>query len=79
MRAEGEACPHLAVELWLQDARTPSGPGQPAPRTTLLGTLATDDEGAFAGGVVVPGSVALGDYDLVARTAGDSRCGRSGQ
>lgn len=78
VRAEGEACPHLAVELWLQDARTPPGPGQPAPRTTLLGTLATDDEGAFSGGVVVPGSVALGDYDVVARTAGDSRCGRSG-
>jgi hypothetical protein len=43
-----------------------------------LGTLATGDDGAFAGGIVVPGSTPLGDYDVVARTPGDGRCGSGG-
>ncbi len=43
-----------------------------------LGTLATGDDGAFAGGIVVPGSTPLGDYDVVARTPGDARCGSGG-
>jgi hypothetical protein len=76
VRADREACPHLAVELWL---RGPSvAAAAPAPSKMLLvGTLATDDQGQFAGRVAVPGSVTLGDYDLVARTSGDSRCGAS--
>jgi transglutaminase-like putative cysteine protease len=74
VRAAGEACPHLAVELWLRDAGgTPS-----ANSGVLVGTVATDDQGDFAGRVVVPSSVSLGDHDLVARTAGDSRCGAGG-
>jgi hypothetical protein len=43
----------------------------------LVGTVATDDQGAFSGRVTIPASVTLGDYDLVARTTGDSRCGAS--
>jgi hypothetical protein len=70
VRSEGEACPHVAVELWLRDAK--SG------RMLLLGTMATGDDGYYVGGIVVPGSTPLGDYDVVARTPGDSRCGAGG-
>ncbi len=67
VRAQGESCPHVAVNLWLRAAST---------RTTLfLGTLATRDDGSFMGGIVVPSEAPLGDYDLIARTAGDARCG----
>ncbi|HXN33216.1 MAG TPA: transglutaminase-like domain-containing protein [Polyangiaceae bacterium] len=67
VRADGEPCPHLAVELWLRAVGTR--------RTFLLGTLATGDDGAYAGGIVVPGEAPLGDYDVIARTPGDARCG----
>jgi transglutaminase-like putative cysteine protease len=72
VRAEGEPCAHVAVELWLRDA------GAPAPRMLRLGTLATGDDGHFAGAIVVPGSTPLGDYEVVARTPGDARCGAGG-
>jgi transglutaminase-like putative cysteine protease len=66
-RAEGDPCPYIAIELWMRAAAT---------RTALLlGTLATGDNGAFAGGIVVPADAPLGDYDVFARTPGDSRCG----
>jgi transglutaminase-like putative cysteine protease len=67
VRAEGEPCPRVAVELWLRAAGTQ--------RALLLGTLASGDEGAFAGGIVVPAEAPVGDYDVVARTSGDARCG----
>ena len=41
-----------------------------------LGALATDDEGKFDGSLALPSAVPLGDYDLFARTSGDTRCGR---
>lgn len=65
--ADGQACAHAAVELWLRDPSTQ--------RMLALGTLATGDDGAFSGGIVVPGSTPLGDYDVVACTPGDARCG----
>jgi hypothetical protein len=80
VRADHDGCPHLAVEVWM------SGPGGPAPaagsppvppKLVQIGTLATDDQGDFDGRVVVPTSVSLGDYDVVARTGGDARCGPS--
>jgi hypothetical protein len=37
--------------------------------------VATGDDGAFAGSIVVPGTTPLGDYDVIARTLGDERCG----
>jgi transglutaminase-like putative cysteine protease len=67
VRADGDACAHVAVELWLRDARSA--------RMYLLGTVATGDDGVFSGGIVVPGTTPLGDYDVVARTPGDARCG----
>jgi hypothetical protein len=70
VRADGEACAHVAVEILLRDGRTH--------HAVALGTLATGDDGAFAGAIVVPGSTPLGDYDVVARTPGDARCGSGG-
>jgi len=70
LRADGEACAHVAVEVWLRDAKTQ--------KTLLLGTLATGDDGTFSGGIVVPGPTPLGDYDVFARTPGDARCGPGG-
>jgi len=67
VRADGEACAHVAVELSLRDPKTRS--------SVLLGTLATGDDGSFAGAIVVPGSTPVGDYDVVARTLPDARCG----
>jgi hypothetical protein len=73
VRADGEPCAHVAVEVWLREASPRAASG--APRQVLLGTLATRDDGSFAGGIVVPGTTPLGDYEVVARTPGDGRCG----
>jgi hypothetical protein len=67
VRADGEPCAHVAVELFLRDAKTA--------HMVLLGTVATGDDGAFADGIVVPAGTPLGDYDVVARSHGDARCG----
>ena len=40
-----------------------------------FGTLATGDHGEFAGAVVVANATPLGDYDVLVRTGGDTRCG----
>jgi hypothetical protein len=69
VRADGEPCAHVVVEVWLRD------PGTKPPRILLLGTLATGDDGGFSGGIVVPGSTPLGDYEVIAKTPGESRCG----
>jgi hypothetical protein len=67
VRAEDEPCPHLAVEVWLREVKTQ--------KKLFLGTLATGDDGMFSGGIVLPAATPLGDYDVVAETAGDIRCG----
>jgi hypothetical protein len=41
-----------------------------------LGSLATDADGNFQGAVIVPPNVAVGDYDVILTTPGDSRCGK---
>jgi Transglutaminase-like superfamily len=65
--AEGAACGHVLVDLGLRDGRG---------LDLRLGTLATDDEGKYDGTLMIPSAIPLGDYDLSARTSGDSRCGR---
>ncbi|MBK6694626.1 MAG: transglutaminase domain-containing protein [Myxococcales bacterium] len=40
-----------------------------------VGTVATNAKGEFAAAVTIPPQLAVGDYDLVARTEGDLRCG----
>jgi hypothetical protein len=67
VRADGESCPHVAVELWLRGVTTR--------KSLFVGTLATGDDGEYAGAVVVSGEANLGDYDVIAHTSGDARCG----
>jgi hypothetical protein len=67
--SEGEACPHALVEIILRDPDRPS-------RQRTLGALAADEKGEYTGSLVVPPDVELGDYDVLARTPGDARCGR---
>jgi hypothetical protein len=62
LRDAGEPCPHAAVELWLRDTSSR--------RMLPLGTMATDEDGAFAGAIVIPTSTPLGDYEVVASKAG---------
>ena len=68
--ADGDACKGVAVNVMLRDAKSK--------REARLGTVVTDDHGNFSGPIVVPSSVPLGDYDVVAETDGDAKCGRGG-
>jgi hypothetical protein len=67
VRVGGQACGHVAVDLYLRDAKT----GE----LTRAGTLATGDDGTFTGSVVVPASLKLGPYDLVAKAVAGGECG----
>jgi len=83
VRSEGEPCAHVAVEVWLRAAATRAVVLGPGPQNTnlgmfLLGSLATGDDGTYAGSIVVPAATPLGEYDVVARTPGDARCGSGG-
>jgi hypothetical protein len=66
VEADGEACGHVGVEFLVR-----SGAGE-----TPIGMLATDERGHYDGAIVLPKTLAVGDYEIVARTAGDGRCGR---
>jgi transglutaminase-like putative cysteine protease len=68
--SDGDPCEHVTVEILLRDAKKRN--------IVPLGALATDEHGAYAGALVVPAAVPLGDYDVVAQTPGDTRCGRGG-
>jgi transglutaminase-like putative cysteine protease len=70
VRSANGACPYAAVDLWLRDLH--------AERQARLGTVATDDHGAFAAQIVVPRLLPLGDYDVVAHTQGTGHCGGGG-
>jgi transglutaminase-like putative cysteine protease len=69
VQADGEGCPHVAVDVLLRDSTT-----RPE-RVVLVGTVATGNDGSFVGAIVVPASAPLGDYEALARTSGDARCG----
>jgi hypothetical protein len=64
--ADGEPCAHVPVEIVLHSR---------AQGDVAIGELATDERGAYDGAIVLPAAVPLGDYDVQARTLGDSRCG----
>jgi hypothetical protein len=64
--ADGEPCGHVSVEIVLHSR---------AQGDVAIGQLATDERGAYDGAIVLPAAVPLGDYDVQARTVGDSRCG----
>lgn len=68
-RREGQPCRQARIVVSLQ----PAGGGAP----TAVGSLSTDDRGAYDGWVVVPHSFALGDYDLRADVAPGTDCGGS--
>ncbi len=67
--ADGEPCPHVVVRIALRSLR--------ARDDVPLGALASDEEGSYAGTLVVPARASLGDYTVVASTPGDLRCGAS--
>jgi transglutaminase-like putative cysteine protease len=78
---DGHPCDHVTVDVWLASARRNAPPAASSPgagadaRTSLhLGTLATDDRGAFEGTVMLPADAPLGDYDVVATSAESGRC-----
>jgi len=64
--ADGEPCGHVTVEIVLHSR---------SQGDLAIGQLATDERGAYDGAIVLPAAVPLGDYDIQARTLGDSRCG----
>jgi hypothetical protein len=64
--ADGEPCGHVGVEILLKGNRV----------EIPIGLLATDERGAYDGAIVLPSTVPLGDYDVIARTLGDARCGK---
>jgi transglutaminase-like putative cysteine protease len=66
VEAGGNPCANTRVDVVLVGGDQPPTP---------LGSLATDDAGDYRGAVTVPASVGPGRYELVARTAGDARCG----
>jgi transglutaminase-like putative cysteine protease len=67
VRADAEPCPHVGVEVWVRSATTQTG--------FRLGKVATGDDGHFSDDIVVSTDVPLGEYEVVARTAGDAHCG----
>lgn len=67
VRSDGETCGFVTVDVVLRSAA-----GE-----LVIGQLATDARGTYDGSIVLPSTVPLGDYDLVARTFGDAKCGRS--
>ncbi len=65
--ADGEPCRHVAVEIVLKSRAHGDLP---------VGVLATDERGNYDGALVLPATVPLGDYEVLAHTLGDARCGR---
>jgi hypothetical protein len=66
VRLEAEPCPGVRVDVVL------SARGQAERR---VGSLATDDRGAFDGAVTLPVDLSVGDYELFVATPGGGRCG----
>jgi transglutaminase-like putative cysteine protease len=64
VEAGGNPCPNTRVDVVLVGKDL-----------TPLGSLATDEAGAFRGAVTVPASIGPGRYELTAQTPGDARCG----
>ncbi len=65
--ADGQPCAHTLVVVSAREGRGGA--------TFPFGAMATNEAGVFAGSLVVPVSLAVGDYDLVASTSGGTRCG----
>jgi hypothetical protein len=65
-QVSGEACALMRIEVELvdQNARTTFG----------IGTLVTDDKGRYAGELVVPNRVPVGDYRVSVKSPGNQTC-----
>jgi hypothetical protein len=48
--------------------------GPVAPEGIVIGSLSTDEHGAYDGSVVIPRELSLGEYDLSLRTPGGASC-----
>lgn len=66
--AANEPCGGTLVNVYLHDATSK--------REARIGSAATDAKGEFSAAFVLPSAVPVGDYEVVARTDGDARCGR---
>jgi hypothetical protein len=66
--ADGEACAGALVNVLLRDPKSK--------REARIGSVVADGKGAYAAPIVLPSAVPVGDYEVVARTEGDVRCGR---
>jgi 5-hydroxyisourate hydrolase-like protein (transthyretin family) len=63
---DGTPCANVVVAI---SVRSSTGTVSP------LGELATDEHGAYTGSITVPKELAVGDYELVASTPGNTLCG----
>ncbi len=67
VKSGGSSCPNVRVDVLLRSAAAPEG--------IVVGSLSTDERGAYNGPVVIPRELSLGEYDLILRTPGGARCG----
>ncbi|HRI67080.1 MAG TPA: transglutaminase-like domain-containing protein [Polyangium sp.] len=67
VKTSGAACAHVRVDVLLRSASAPAG--------VAVGSLSTNEQGAYDGAVVVPRELPLGEYDVIVRTPGGGRCG----
>jgi transglutaminase-like putative cysteine protease len=67
VKSGGSPCPNVRVDVLLRSTAAPEG--------FLVGSLSTDERGAYDGSVVIPRELGLGDYELFLRTPGGARCG----
>ncbi|UQA63742.1 transglutaminase-like domain-containing protein [Polyangium aurulentum] len=66
VKSAGNICPFVRIDVVLR--------GPAAPEGIVVGSLSTDERGAYDGSVVIPRELSLGDYDLSLRTPGSAAC-----
>jgi hypothetical protein len=71
IEADGDVCSLARVDLHLRP-KASSGRTE----SVALGALVTGDDGRYDGQVAVPYGIPVGDYEVVASTPGNYRCGR---
>jgi hypothetical protein len=62
-----EGCANVRVDVKLKSEQHPN----PIP----IGSLATDESGAYDGSVIIPRDLGVDDYEVIVTTPGDKRCG----
>lgn len=67
VKSNGNPCAHVRVDVVLRGASALEG--------VVVGSLSTNDQGAYDGSVGIPRELPLGEYDVVVRTQGAGRCG----